>query len=215
MMKCMKSLIGMFSLLAILSTVFITSCQKEETQEPDQQTTETIDAWLFNSTDGSVVKKTINVIDLRSNSAINEREQTNSAHTHGSFSNAGKSVTWTGTQNNGGTHGSAIVTLNFANPAIVLTLETECVMVEGNEAVYGGTITEALNVPEDDFYLGVGGHYYFKVIDNGQGNNAAPDQYSNISAVFSACGVLPPSAWIWGLFGYGDVEAPGSVKVNN
>ena len=209
-MKTAKILI-----LFAFALLFAFGCQKQESAPAaDQQTTKTIDVWLFNSEDGSVVQKTIDVNDLQSNSASNDLKQTNSAHTHGSYSNESRSVTWSGTQNNGGTHGSAIVTLNFADPAIVLTLETACVMVEGNEAVYGGTITEAVNVPEGESYFEVGGHFLFKVIDNGQGHNAPPDQYSNIIAVFNGCGFMVPSEWIWGLGGYGDVEAPGSVKVN-
>jgi len=205
------------SFLFAFALLFAFGCQKEESApDADQQMTNTIDVWLFNSNDGSVVQKTIDVNDFQSKSASNDLKQANSAHTHGSFSNESKSITWSGTQNNGGTHGSATVTLNVADPAIVLTLETECVMVEGKKAVYGGTITAALNVPEEDqAFFGVGGHYYFAVIDNGQGNNAPPDQYSNVAALFPACGIFLPGDFIWTLFGFSDVEAPGSVKVNN
>ena len=96
-------------------------------------------------------------------------------------------------------------------------METECVTVDGNEAVYGGTITEALNVPEflADWFS-AGSHVYFRVIDNGQGNNAPPDQMDAVIFIFpySLCGEVTPSSDMWSFFNL-DVLDPGSVKVNN
>ncbi len=63
------------------------------------------------------------------------------------------SLDWSGTENNGGTHGSATFkqTLNLPFPPFTANLEvtmtTECVMVDGHEAVYGGTFTQVLNNP--------------------------------------------------------------------
>jgi hypothetical protein len=141
----------------------------------------------------------------------------NSAHTHGDFDLGATIADWSGTQNNGGTHGSATLTIQTRT----FTLETECVMVEGNEAVYGGTITaiEGFGFPPID----VGDIAYFKVFDNGQSNNAPADQLNGLVrfSKVSRCDIWTPgsAAWPNELFpGYSliiDIPEPGSAKVNN
>lgn len=151
----------------------------------------------------------------------------NSAHTHGeyitpsSFFSSGRTVSWSGTENNGGAHGSAVMEIPSGSVTISVIMETRCVSILDNEAVYGGTITEVLNDP----FGGVGGPYalgntmIFKVIDNGQGANAPADQYVNtfINSSDLDCSNFPPDAIFWSLpfFSVNDVEEPGSVKVNN
>jgi hypothetical protein len=56
-------------------------------------------------------------------------------------------------------------------------------------------------------------------MDNGQGNNAPPDQHAIggfiVPAGSSFCGVIPVTDPIWVQFGVLDIAEPGSVKVNN
>jgi hypothetical protein len=122
---------------------------------------------------------------------------------------------FSGTENSGGAHGSANLRLGPWD----FILETECVMVEENEAVYGGTIAEIDGPPLPPGFPAVGDNLYFKVIDNGQGSNADPDQVNQlVFAGFggdSACGILTPSHPNWDLAPDSDVSEPGSIKVNN
>ncbi len=147
-----------------------------------------------------------------SNYALTEHNNENSAHTHGDLGPIIQE--WSGTQNNGGVHGSASLLLfGFSE----VTMETECVMVEDNEAVYGGTITE-ISPPFGPFQIGA--VIYFKVIDNGQGNNAPADQINPISLIVpvgepSQCDVFTPSFFLWDVLPNDDVPEPGSVKVNH
>jgi len=144
-----------------------------------------------------------------------------SAHAHGDY----PGVEFSGTQNNGGTHGSATLSLG----PFTFTVDTECVMVEGNEAVYGGTITSRVGPPPPPGApMNIGDYVYIKVFDNGQGSNADPDQfYGSIKfRADSKCGIYTPSntdAWPPTIICCGgitinlinDVPEPGSIKVNN
>jgi hypothetical protein len=193
--------------------LLLAGCSKEtdETQI-EEQTTDLVKVYNF---DGKFLE-TIQFDELQSdsNGTLN-RGNGNSAHTHGSFGPPGVISAFSGTENNGGVHGSANLWLGPWN----FILETECVMVEENEAVYGGTITEVNGPPLPPGFPAIGDNLYFKVIDNGQGSNADPDQIAlAFLAAFggsSACGILTPSNPVWDLFGNGDVSEPGSIKVNN
>jgi len=148
----------------------------------------------------------------------------NSAHTHGSLDAGGFTFNWSGTENNGGTHGEASVTLSLGPSLVLVSLETACINVIGNEAVYGGAITEVENDPFPPGFPGpfsIGNTMFFKVFDNGQGNNAPADQFANTFVSTSnpeACDTLgQPDGEFWSgdAFPIADVLAPGSVKINN
>lgn len=193
------------------------SCSEDESAEQiEQQTADVVftykadgaNATWETNFNGETIVYTSNAITAPSRANNGE-----SGHTHGDF----PGVSFSGTQNNGGTHGSATVQLGPSN----WTLETECVMIEGNEAVYGGIITEAINPPPFGT-MKVGDYCYFKVFDNGQGSNADPDQFHGFIRFSgtSQYGVYTPSSAAWPPFFYGipmivDVEEPGSIKVNN
>lgn len=178
--------------------------------------------YIFNINSENPVWEAIILDELESTQSISNYVSTshnngshnneNSAHTHGDLGPIIQE--WSGTQNNGGVHGSASLLLfGFSE----VTMETECVMVEDNEAVYGGTITE-ISPPFGPFEIGA--LIYFKVIDNGQGNNAPADQFNSISIIVpvgdpSLCGEVGPSFFLWDAFPNNDVPEPGSVKVNN
>ena len=200
--------------LIAFALVFFYGCNKQETRPSgDNQQQQEPNAFVLNF-DGENPVWELATLDMQTFTASNSgssstRENGNSVHAHGDFSG----VVFSGTQNNGGPHGSA--TLNLG--PFVFTCETECLMVEGNEAVYGGTITEVDGPP--GFPFGIGDHVYFKVIDNGQGNNSEPDQfYPGIYFSFegdSRCGIYTPGSDAWSIRPYVDIPEPGSVKVND
>ena len=195
-----------------IGLLLLAGCSKENTDtQIEEQTSDLV--YVFNL-DGESQAWEMSTIDepLNDSGVILERGNNgNSAHAHGDF----PGVVFSGTQNNGGTHGSATASLG----PWTFTLETECVMVEGNEAVYGGTITERVGPPPfPGAPFNVGDHIYFKVIDNGQGTNAPADQFNGrISFAFagdSKCGIYTPSHPNWD-GPDSDVPEPGSIKVNN
>ena len=79
----------------------------------------------------------------------------NSTHTHGSLDLGTLQMTWSGTENNGGTHGSAILTQQLApGLEVSATMETDCVNAIGNEVVYTGRITESIDPTNFLFSVG-------------------------------------------------------------
>ncbi len=164
----------------------------------------------------------------------NQYKSSNSAHTHGTYHGGGGStvVTFNGTQNKGGSHGSAELQLAtpFGNAHVIM--KTVSVIVDGNEAIYGGIVTEVIEntlvippppppppgfpppPPPPTPYL-LGSHTYFKVLDNGQGNNADPDQYHGL--IVSTSNPIPDGGvglpWFFSTFM--DVENESDkIKVN-
>jgi hypothetical protein len=201
-------------------------CSKEQSQDPKQGAEiqqESIYVYnMFGETPGwELIPADAMQASSEQNSAV--KSNSNSAHTHGNIEGF---VTFSGTQNNGGTHGSA----EILTPALHLMMETVSVVLIGedqNQAVYGGLITEVISntIPPPPFgsiplcrqYI-EGNYLYFSVIDNGQGNNAEPDQFSLWT--FVECEELEDGGasknWAF-IFGYWPVnsETNDKVKVNN
>ncbi|HSG67918.1 MAG TPA: hypothetical protein VK994_04370 [Bacteroidales bacterium] len=216
------------SILMLLVALIAYGCEKQELQPTgnDKKSEKVVSkGYLLNISDDitSLEMKDLVLQEFEINPEFSTLKNGNSAHTHGSWlSNNGSTYfSWSGTENNGGPHGSAYVEFGANNPAtsIKVNLETECVMVIENEAVYGGTVVSSENAPPFLPFFNPGWHMYFKVIDNGQGNNAPPDQFGSL-IVFSApeqsnCGVLTPDNPFWSILPAIDILPPGSVKVNN
>lgn len=186
-------------------------CAKEETTSQ----LEASGAFVFKTDGDSPVWEYVTLEEPAISPVAQRDNQGNSAHMHGDFP---ASPYFSGTQNNGGTHGSATLTVS----GVTLTLETECVMVDGTEAVYGGIITEMDGSFPPFIPYGIGSYAYFKVFDNGEGNNAPADQYHGLIrfAHTSRCEIWTPGSGAWPatLFGFpmvNDIPEPGSVKVNN
>lgn len=217
--------------LSAFSLVVLFGCNKEETTPTSasldvQNVEEPKFGLVMNLTDETPTweYKELDMLEYSTDAVVGSRE--NSAHTHGDFvwEAAGLSLTWSGTQNNGGTHGSAVFETQTMLPdgtvtTIRATMETECITVVENRAVYGGIFTEVTGDPVLPTYFPwsryytVGCHMYFKVVDNGQGNNAPADQHGSTIILTrpsqSLCGIIPNTSNLV------DVQAPGSVKIND
>lgn len=121
--------------------------------------------------------------------------------------------TFSGVQNNGGIHGNAQVKSWFLD----FNISTECMTVVGNEAIYGGVITQVNYVDPDwaavwcdEICIEVGVHFVIKVVDNGEGQNAPPDR----SALYFAIGPVPlcdffPVDHPWWAWQMQDVQGQG------
>jgi hypothetical protein len=132
-------------------------------------------------------------------------------------------ITWSGTQTSNGVSGGAEIIQATPNFSFHFGMETECVTVDGKEAVYGGIITQVRSLSGNAPNIGVGWRFYFKVIDNGTGGvpgGIIPyDQISN-KTIFaspmspSLCNAYLPNNQMWSSRGYTDVIEPGFVAVN-
>lgn len=109
-------------------------------------------------------------------------------------------VSLSGVQNNGGIHGHARIKSGFLD----FSVNTECLLFDGNEVVYGGVITQVFYV--DPAFIAVFGdiivpdaHMAFKMQDNGEGSNAPSDQTTEYFVVgeFPLCEAFPPESDFW------------------
>ena len=197
----MKKLIFLFS----IGLIAFTSCSKEESNESiEQESSNLVQLYKMDGAQG-----TWETIELNGNANNIDgaawRNHGNRASTRGVINSPSTNLEWNGTDVNGNISGSATIALG----PTVMTLETECVMALGNEAVYGGVVTEITN-PFGPFTVGL--HIYMKVIDSN-----SPDQYvpGFLISPISQCGVASPDYFIWSFFGIADVQSPGQVLVRN
>lgn len=223
----MKKLIPLMA----LALVILVGCAKEEmtTTVADNQQAEKSSLWILN-TDGDNPVWEITTQDEQSSNSDRATSRSNSAHAHGNYTGFGGSTTisFSGTENNGGVHGSADVQQAFGPFEAHYLLETTSMVVDGDYAIYGGIITEVIvntfppppppppGAPTPPCNPNsVGNHVYFTVYDNGQGNNAPADQYRGLA---QNCSILEDGgvSFPWFIFGPpSDVENEGDkIKVN-
>ena len=223
--------------LMSLGLFVLVGCAKEETTQSAvdyQQVEEPASVWIMNNDSDSPTWEGVILDELPSSSITSATTRSNSAHAHGDYTGYNGSVTisFSGTENNGGVHGSAEVRLTGGPFEAHYILETTSMVVDGNEAIYGGIITEVIvnTFPPPPPPPGcpgapycppcspnsVGSYTYFKVFDKGQGNNAPADQYQGLIGV---CNAFPDggASFPWSILGSpNDVENEGDkIKVNN
>lgn len=219
--------------LFILALVVLVGCAKEETTPTvadNQQVEEPGSVWTMNNDSDSPTWEVISLDELPSNSSSSATTRTNSAHAHGNYTGfgGGTTISFSGTENNGGAHGSAEIHQVSGPFEAHYLLETTSMVVDGNYAIYGGIITEMIvntfpspPPPPPGFPAPpcnpntVGNHVYFTVYDNGQGNNAPADQYRGL---IQSCSISMNGAvnFPWFIFGApSDVmNESDKIKVN-
>lgn len=217
-------------LLITFGCILITSCSTEDVIEPVGE--QKIDAaYLYKQSNNTTNWEALITTDIGIKSkASKARSNDNSLHAHGNFNALGGNFSFSGTQNNGGIHGSSEIEITFGpfGSARVL-LETVSVVSAGdNEVIYGGQITKVIEnsvmfpppppgvpAPSCDAYE-LGTYVYFVVKDNGQGNNASPDQVRG--AIFNNCNELSNGGadFPWFFFGFSDLDSStDEIKVND
>ena len=223
----MKNLMLLIPLVCIL----FTSCSSEDISEPTlEQKSESTYVFKLSNTNEWEATTTTDFVD-KSNNTLNARNNGNSLHAHGDFGGfGGGQISFSGTQNNGGAHGSSEIELTFGpfGSAHVVLETVSVVSIGDNEVVYGGQIVEVIEntvmfpppppgfpaAPCDPYELGT--YVYFAVKDNGQGTNAPSDQYSPV--LLNNCNEIAniEMAVPWSFFGFANVESSkDKIKVND
>jgi len=213
--------------LAFATFVFY-GCEKSE-MSPSSGNQEAVqanvEAYVFNldSETPAYEATQLPLEEMQDNS--NAYKSSNSAHSHGNFhGNTGNLlITFNGTENKGGTHGSAEFQQTGTVPfppfsyTAQLTMETASVVVDGDEAIYGGLVTASEGSPfPGGGPFAVGRYFYFKIKDNGQGSNASTDQYLGVVFSISAQALNGGEDLPWYFGSFLDVEdASDKIKVNN
>ena len=158
------------TILFALGLILFTSCSKDDSLE--QTELQTIDSvYVLNQFAGSAAWESM-LIDQSQNSANLAYSINNGidAHTDGYYAPTSRdamTIVWSGTQNGSGARrGSATIKQSTPNFSFHLDLETECITMDGNQAVYGGTITQVRTLTGNAPPIGIGWRFYFKVTDS-------------------------------------------------
>lgn len=208
-----------------IGLVTISSCSKSDDQSSNQPVT--VNSNIVYIADLRVDDPLKNLIEIDAQDFLKNNTSTtatslkksNSSHTHGDFTwGATANFVFSGTKNNGGSHGTATLTFNAPDPAqtVVIYLDTECITIQDSAATYSGSITQVDNyvLPPNDGPFALGNFVSFTVIDNGEGVNANPDQYSLVFS-FSppALGCRAPSDFAF--FPIANVLPGEKIKIND
>lgn len=217
-------------LLIPIVLIMFTACSSEDVNEATlEQITETDYIFKLSKTNQWEAVVSTNQGE-KTNNPFNSSRNGNSLHAHGDFGAFGGQISFSGTQNNGGSHGSATLEATFGpfGTANVVLETVSVVSIGDNEVVYGGQIVEVIEntvmfpppppgfpTPPCDAYE-LGTYVYFAVKDNGQGNNAPSDQYSPFLANSCNQDLSGGANNPWSFFGFIDLESSkDKIKVND
>ena len=112
-------------------------------------------------------------------SSFSTREGNPSVHGGGTAMELGEKSTFSfnAVQEDDGTVKGHLV-YHVRGADISFEMDIDCMTITGNRATLSGTVTSVSdNAP---WFLFVGAHGAFSEEDNGQGNNAAPDRFSDV-----------------------------------
>ena len=198
--------------------ILLTGCSKEESFETTPEQTNDLVYVLEQNGNTSNFK----TITLEGANLTLTTEDDGYGETYGLYAPNTRDqrlLSWSGFTYETGTYGTA--EYHFSLPAYTLhfVMQAECIVVEGNKAMYGGIVTEVIersgNAPE----IAVNWRLYFQVTDIEDSPSRGFDQISN-TMIFasprspSLCNAYPPGHRIWSSQGYQDVREPGFVEVS-
>ena len=156
---------------------------------------------------------------------ITTTERSGFGHTSGFYEPALRNpvtLSWSANSDDSGSYGTAELKISTPSYSMHFIMETECITVDGNTAMYGAIITEVVELIGDTPPLTTAWRFYFQVKD-GDNNGTKRldfDQMSN-KWIFasprspSLCLIYPPNHRIWSSSGYQNVLNSGFVKVSN
>lgn len=125
------------------------------------------------------------------------------------------------TNSNGqGVQGTTTLTRTYGatpNQSTTTKLDAECLLLDGNVAVYTGVSRSVKGDPAYGFPEGW--KVWLYVVDNGNGNGSSPDQYCPITVVNPGgtlpCDLLGPEFIIWSFYPLQDIAPSEEIVVNN
>ena len=214
----MKNLVLFFALGLIL----LTGCSKDDSIEQIEEQTNDI-VYISKQYNGNSIWETME-IDIKDNNPYSNTANTRGyGFTNGLYNPPNRNpilITWNGTRDTSGNSGRAEIQMTTPSYSFHFIMETECVTVIDNVAMYGGLITQVVEVTGDPPPFGKYWRFYFKVIDNANGGHSGIDQISSMRIFaspksMSLCNVYPPNHPIWSSQGYDEVHEPGFVIVDN
>jgi hypothetical protein len=208
-------------LLMTAGLILLTGCSKEESFEPiDESAANSV--YVLKQVNGTTTLEATSIDELHVGADFTYIADTGkTSNTKGYFNPPTRDTTiisWTGSESNRGTNGNAEVQISTPSYSFHFMLQTECINVAGDEAVYGGVVTQVVSRSGQSTSFDVGWRFYFKVIDYGRGSSAVSDQISNnrffVSPMAPSFCDLSPKNAIWSYQGYTDVREPGFVNVD-
>lgn len=206
-----------------LGVFLFPSCSNDESFEPvEEQTTDSI--YVLEQNMG---QSTLGIIEIDNfTSGANYLTTTNGndfAHSSGLYEPSFRDpviLSWYGNHDNTGAYGTAELQISRPTYSIHVVMETECITVNGNTAMYGAIITEVIELSGNTPPLTDMWRFYFQVKDKTPSLRNGVDQISN-KWIFasprsvSLCSIYPPNHPIWSSNGQADVLSPGFVEVSN
>ena len=209
-------------LLITLGLFLLTGCSKDDSVEQFEEQTNDI-VFVSKQFNGDSFWEAVE-IDVIDNTFPNSQTRDTKGYgfTHGLYNPPNRNpllITWKGKKDESGYSGSAEIQMSTPSYSFHFIMETECVTVIDNEALYGGLITQVVKVSGNPPPFGMYWRFYFKVIDN-VNDGKGIDKISSMKIFasprsMSLCNEYPPHHPIWSSQGYNDVVSPGFVVVDN
>lgn len=203
--------------------ILLTGCSKDESFETtEEQTANSI--YVLEQNNGQAMFRTIAIEPFQSGENFTTTtDNSEFGHTSGLFAPTNRDaviLSWSANRDETGTYGNAELQMSGPNYSMHIVMETECITVDGDTAMYGAIITEVVELSGNTPPLTASWRFYFQVKDNEQGIGLGFDQISG-KWIFasprsqSLCAVYPPKHPIWSSNGYENVMNPGFVEVSN
>jgi hypothetical protein len=210
-------------LLITLGLILLTGCSKDDSaQQIEEQSSDYV--FVLNQFEESSTWKTMEIDVIDNTFPYSTTPDTKGyGFTSGLYNPPNRNpllITWNGTNDKSGYSGSAEIRMSTPSYSFHFIMETECVTVIDNVAMYGGLITHVVRVSGNPPPFGMNWRFYFKVIDNANGGPSSIDKISSMRIFASPrstslCNVYPPNHPIWSSQGYQEVHEPGFVVVKN
>ena len=210
-------------LLITLGLILLTGCSKDDFVEQFEEQTNDI-VYVSKQFNGNSFWETMEIDVIDNTFTYYLTPDTNGyGFTNGFYNPPNKNpllIIWNGTKDKSGYSGSAEIQMSTPGYSFHFIMETECVTVIDNVAMYGGPITQVVEVSGNPPPFGMYWRFYFKVIDNANGGQGGIDKISSMRIFaspksMSLCNIYPPNHPIWSSQGYDEVHEPGFVVVDN
>lgn len=209
--------------LIAFALVIFYGCNKQETNPAaDNQQVNVSNVTIHSiNFDGEPIGSTVFTLEEVNNNtgSTSTLKANNNQHANGHFhTQLGSVISFSIMVNNGGVHGSVNMQLYGGQ---VLKLNSTGLAIEGNQGAGGGQITHTSGFPEGHPFATIGNYVYFLGEDNGEGNNAPSDRYSeqiywSPEEYGDLTFLLAPSSGAWDpAFIFDTAEDSDQIQVND